>query len=184
MLHAAPKFVTLCLIVLITSLANAQIQNQNPASAPTDFYVGKWVLTFIGTPQGDGVSRLVLERKNGNLTGEMVDPSGKGKPTPLTKVIENKDGIEISFSAQGFDVSVTLNKVDADNLKGSLMNMFEAKAVRIRESEDFFCRHMGNDLHWYTARRWCFSSGSGEKKWKPHWRDGGPIRKRKTNSFN
>ena len=138
MLHAAPKFVTLCLIVLITSLANAQIQNQNPASAPTDFYVGKWVLTFIGTPQGDGVSRLVLERKNGNLTGEMVDPSGKGKPTPLTKVIENKDGIEISFSAQGFDVSVTLNKVDADNLKGSLMNMFEAKAVRIRESEDFF----------------------------------------------
>ncbi len=132
MLHAAPKFVTLCLIVLITSLANAQIQNQNPASAPTDFYVGKWVLTFIGTPQGDGVSRLVLERKNGNLTGEMVDPSGKGKPTPLTKVIENKDGIEISFSAQGFDVSVTLNKVDADNLKGSLMNMFEAKATRLK----------------------------------------------------
>ncbi|MGE0657229.1 MAG: hypothetical protein AB7F88_09245 [Pyrinomonadaceae bacterium] len=58
----------------------------------------------------------------------MTDPSGKTKPVPFSKIVESNDGIELFFSSQGYDVSVSLTKVDDDNLKGSLMNMSEAKA--------------------------------------------------------
>ena len=41
--------------------------------------------------------------------------------------------IVLYFSAQGYDLTLDLTKVDNDNLKGSLMNMFEAKAIRVKE---------------------------------------------------
>ncbi|GJQ41119.1 MAG: beta-glucosidase [Ignavibacteriota bacterium] len=110
-----------------------QPESSEVYSSINDFYAGKWELTFVGTPNGDAVSHFALSRKDSKLTGEMTDPSGKTKPVPFTKIIESKDGVELFFSSQGYDVSVMLNKVDDDNLKGSLMNMFEAKAVRIKD---------------------------------------------------
>jgi hypothetical protein len=63
----------------------------------------------------------------------LIDPSGTMKePIPITNVEEEGDVIKIYFTAQGYDVNVELKKEDDNNLKGSLLGMFESKAVRIK----------------------------------------------------
>lgn len=104
----------------------------------TDFFAGKWQMDVAGTPQGD--IRLVanLVRKDGKLTGELKDPTGKlPEAIPITNLEEAPAQITLYFSAQGNDVNVELKKVNADTLKGSLMNMFETVAVRLKDN-DFF----------------------------------------------
>lgn len=97
-----------------------------------DFYAGKWEILFKGTPNGDGTLVTELIRQDGQLTGELKDPSGQAAAIKITRVDEKENGIEIFFTAQGYDVSVVLNKVDNDNLKGSLVNMFDATAKRMK----------------------------------------------------
>lgn len=97
-----------------------------------DFFAGKWEIIFLKTPNGDGKLHTELIRQEGKLTGELKDPSGQVEPIKISRIDEKENGIEIFFTAQGYDVSVVLNKVDNDNLKGSLINMFDAKAARIK----------------------------------------------------
>lgn len=103
------------------------------AAAPADFFVGKWEITILGTPNGDAKMTTELIRKDGKLTGELKDPSDPTKPANPITGIEEKDGrIEIAFSASGYDITLPLTKVDDDNLKGQLMGMFDAKAKRVK----------------------------------------------------
>jgi len=51
----------------------------------------------------------------------------------ITKIEESAEKIVIYFSAQGYDVNLEFNKVDDNTLKGSMMNMFDAKGLRIKE---------------------------------------------------
>ena len=102
-------------------------------TAPKDFFAGKWEISLTGTPNGDVKFLTNLIRKDGKLTGELVNPEDptNGK-RPITKVEENGDKLAIYFeSSQGGEISIDLAKEDADNLKGSLMN-FDAKAKRIK----------------------------------------------------
>ncbi|MDZ7876173.1 MAG: hypothetical protein U5L45_00805 [Saprospiraceae bacterium] len=47
--------------------------------------------------------------------------------------IEEEAGkITLYFSASGYDLNLPLEKVDNDNLKGKLVDMFEATAVRVK----------------------------------------------------
>lgn len=101
-------------------------------SQSTDFFIGSWDVVIIGTPNGDSKMIATLIRKEGKLTGSMQD-SAKTVQMPLTNVVESADNIELFFTAQGYDVSISLNKIDNDNLKGSLLQMFETKAVRRKE---------------------------------------------------
>jgi cytochrome c len=50
----------------------------------------------------------------------------------LDKVEEKDDKITVYFKIANYDVNVILEKEDADNLKGMLMGMFKAKAVRVK----------------------------------------------------
>ena len=97
-----------------------------------DFFAGKWELNVLGTPNGDAKLILNLTRKDSKLTGFLTDPA---KPTeekiPLTNVEEGKENIVIYFTAQGYDVSDNLVKVDANKLKGMLMDMFDSTATRL-----------------------------------------------------
>lgn len=109
-----------------------------PASVATttaapDFFAGKWELLIVGTPQGDVKMVADFTRKDGKLTGEMSDPADAQKEkTPITNIEEEATKITIYFSASGYDLNVPLEKVDDDNLKGQLMNMFETTAKRIK----------------------------------------------------
>ena len=99
---------------------------------PTDFYAGKWEIAIMGTPQGDSKLIADLVRKDGKLTGQLTNAA---EPTaekiPITSIVENGDKLALSFSAQGFDLTIDLTKVDNDNLKGSMMN-FDTTAKRLK----------------------------------------------------
>ncbi len=102
-------------------------------ATPTDFFVGKWEITIIGTPNGDSKMVTELVRKDGKLTGELKDATDTTKPAiPITSVEEKDGGIEISFSSSGYDITLPLKKEDNDNLKGQLMGMFDTKAKRVK----------------------------------------------------
>jgi hypothetical protein len=103
------------------------------AALSTDFYAGKWEVTFIGTPQGDAKMVATFTRVEGRLEGVISDPTGQIKESiTMTSVDEGTDKITFNFKAQGYDIAVDLEKVDDDNLKGMMMNMFESKATRMK----------------------------------------------------
>jgi cytochrome c len=107
--------------------AKAQETNAN-----TDFFVGKWETTILGTPQGDASMILDLTRKDGQLSGTITPKTGDTKTQDLDKVEETPEKITIYFTASGFKVNVSLAKEDSDNLSGTLMGMFKTKAVRMK----------------------------------------------------
>jgi hypothetical protein len=127
------KKASIILIALFFGIAlNGFSQTATPAPA-ADFFVGKWEITIMGTPNGDAKMITELVRKDGKLTGELKDPTDPTKPAnPITGIEEKDGGIEIAFSASGYDITLPLTKVDEDNLKGQMMGMFDAKAKRIK----------------------------------------------------
>lgn len=100
-------------------------------NAKGDYFVGKWDLTFKGTPSGDSRMIANLVRKEGKLTGNILDPEGKNPATPITDIKESARQIEIFFMAQGFKVNVLLDKEDTNMLIGKMMGLFETTAVRL-----------------------------------------------------
>jgi hypothetical protein len=115
--------------------AVATTPSATPTKAATaDFFVGKWEISILGTPNGDAKMVANFTRKDGTLIGEMSDPTDAQKDKiPVSKIEEETDKITIYFTAAGYDLSIPFEKVDDDNMKGMLMNMFESKAVRIKE---------------------------------------------------
>jgi hypothetical protein len=104
------------------------------STAPADFYAGKWEISILGSPRGDVKFSTNLVRKDGKLTGELANPTDATEvKRPITKIEESAKKLVIYFeSSQGGEISIDLDKVDDDNLKGSLMS-FEATAKRIKE---------------------------------------------------
>lgn len=108
--------------------------NDANAQAKTDYFPGKWAVTIIGTPQGDSKMNFVFERKEGKLIGSVQDSTGKVVST-ITQINETDKTINASFTVDSYDVTLSLEPVDADHIKGNVMDMFEAKGVRIKENE-------------------------------------------------
>lgn len=118
----------LFLLVLFVS-----VKGFSQAAPPADFFAGKWEITIFGTPDGDAKLVTELIRKDGKLTGELKDPTGKRpEAIPITKIEEEANKLTIYFVAQGMDINVNLDKVDDDHLKGSLLGMFDSTALRIK----------------------------------------------------
>ncbi len=125
------KKVSLFLFVLLLGVA-VKGMSQAPA-APAEYFAGKWEISILGTPNGDAKLVANLVRKDGKLTGNLTNPA---EPTaeaiPITSIDESGEKLGLAFSAQGYDVTMELNKVDDDNLKGKLLNMFDATAKRLK----------------------------------------------------
>jgi hypothetical protein len=116
--------IVLCTFFAITAKAQ---------TAP-DYFAGKWNVIIMGTPQGDAKMTFLLERKDGKLTGAVQDSTGT-EISKLSKVEEKDKTITAYFTAQNYDVSLTLEPIDDDHVKGSLMGMFDAKGARVKESK-------------------------------------------------
>ncbi|MCR9065383.1 MAG: hypothetical protein NXI00_15525 [Cytophagales bacterium] len=123
------KKVSLIFVTLIFTVVRAVYAQED-----ADFFVGNWDVVFIGTPQGDAQMVAEISRDNGDLQGVLVFEEN-AEPIPITEIIEDGDQLTLYFSAQGYDVNVVLKKVDDNNLKGSLMNMFDATASRVLEQD-------------------------------------------------
>jgi hypothetical protein len=99
-----------------------------------DYYVGKWDVLTEGTPSGDTHSTLILTRgEDGKLTGTFQSP-GKDA-TKLTRVEEKEDNVTCYFVASGYDVYLYMEKIDQDKMEGSMMDMFDSYATRIKEEK-------------------------------------------------
>lgn len=102
---------------------------------PSDFFAGKWKITMVGIPTyGDLTLTTDLVRQDGSLTGSLNIVGDKyNEQIQISKIEDNKDKVTIFYTVEGFDVNLELTKVDSDNVKGSLMGMFEAKGTRLKE---------------------------------------------------
>jgi len=128
---------TVMLALTVSLTVKAQTAAPATAAATTttaDYFAGKWNITVMGTPNGDAKMTFVLERKDGKLTGAVQDSTGK-EMSKITQVDEKDKTITAAFKAQDYDVTVTLEPVDDDHVKGSLMGMFDAKGVRVKETK-------------------------------------------------
>lgn len=103
------------------------------AQAPTDYFVGKWKVLTVGLPSGDATSIVTLERKDGKLTGSMMQ-DGKPAPNVFSKVDEKGKSVTAYFSASGYDVYLYLEKEGDHNVTGSMMDMFDCTGTRIVET--------------------------------------------------
>jgi hypothetical protein len=119
-------FIALIMGLFITITVKAQ--------APKDYFVGKWTVTVFGTPDGDKKMNFVFERKDGKLTGTVRDSTDK-EVTKIAKVDEDAKNITANFNISNFDVSMVLEPLDDDHVKGSVMGMFDAKGVRLKEND-------------------------------------------------
>ncbi len=103
------------------------------AQTTTDYYPGKWNIVVYGTPNGDVKLNFILERKDGKIAGAIQDTTGK-ELTKLSQVDEKEKSITAYFNLMNYDLTLTLDPVDDDHVKGSLLGMFDAKGVRIKET--------------------------------------------------
>lgn len=101
------------------------------ASAQTDF-PGKWDVLLKGTPNGDIHMMITLKDSVGVLKGGYDDFETKTFK-PFTKVEKKDDSASLFFSAQGYDLTLVLKLKDDDHVEGSLMSMFEATGVRVKQ---------------------------------------------------
>ncbi|HTD42123.1 MAG TPA: hypothetical protein VK671_15950 [Mucilaginibacter sp.] len=122
------------LSLILTAVLGLFLSLNANAQATTDYFPGKWNVTVMGTPNGDAKMTFVLERKDGKLTGAVQDSTGK-EMTKITQIDEKDKTITAAFTIQSYDVSLTLDPVDDDHVKGSLMGMFDAKGVRVKENK-------------------------------------------------
>jgi hypothetical protein len=99
-----------------------------------DYFVGRWAVVVMGTPNGDSKMNLVIERKDGKLTGTVRDTTDK-EMSKITTIDEKDKTITAAFTVQSYDVTLTLEPMDDDHVKGSLMGMFDAKGVRVKETD-------------------------------------------------
>ena len=123
------KKVNLFLVIFLLGIC---VKGFSQTTAPTDFFAGKWAISVTGSPRGDVKFLTDLVRKDGKLTGTLVEAGDPTEKRPITKVEESATKLVIYFeSSQAGEISVNLAKVDDDNLKGTLMS-YDATAKRLK----------------------------------------------------
>jgi hypothetical protein len=101
----------------------------NPLSP--EYFEGKWAVTVKDTPQGTAVIPMRFETVEGKTKGFfMEDQSGTEKE--MSSVTISGDVLTAHFNITGYDVYVSLKKVDDENALGSLMDMFTAEAKKVK----------------------------------------------------
>jgi len=112
--------------LLLSFGANAQ------AKTGADYFVGKWNVLVVGTPNGDAKMLVTLEQKDGKLTGTLSNP-GQGEPTKFSNVEVKENSVTVYFTSSGYDVYLMLEKKDDNKVAGSMMDMFDATGDRVIE---------------------------------------------------
>ena len=121
------KFKAVLVILFVLSIATAvKAQTSN-----TEYFSGKWSVILKGTPNGDAKMIFVLEKKVDSLTGVVLDTTGN-QISKIDKAELKDSTVTLYFNAQGYDVSLVLNRKDEDHVTGSLLNMFDAEGERIK----------------------------------------------------
>ncbi len=122
------------LIQLIACLSVIFVNGQAPAKTGAEYFAGKWNVLIKSTPNGDIRMVFAFENKDSKFTGVVQDTSGM-ELFKLTSVELKENEVTSYFSAEGYDISVTLIKKDEDNVTGNMMAMFDVEGVRKKEKD-------------------------------------------------
>lgn len=101
------------------------------ASPDEKYFEGKWHVLVKGTPNGDATIPVRFETVDGKTTGYFTE-EGATEEKKMSSAIVAGDVINTSFNISGYDVTLSLTKVDDDNTKGDLMGMFDAEGKRVK----------------------------------------------------
>jgi hypothetical protein len=124
------KKLSLLLAITIGLLFSPAVKAQSTAN----YFIGKWAITVAGTPNGDTKLTFAFERKDGKLIGTVRDSTDK-EVSKITEIDEKDKTINAAFTINDHDVTLSLEPVDDDHVKGSVMGMFDAKGTRIKETD-------------------------------------------------
>lgn len=117
-------------LLLMLTATTAQAANTNE-----EFYLGQWTVSMKGLPQGDADMDMQLSRNDeGQLNGSLT--LGEQKVSfERVSISETGGDLTVYFTSMGYQVYLTLHKTDDDNqLRGSMMGMFNATAKRITDN--------------------------------------------------
>lgn len=117
-------FITACILFLSMG-AKAQSQKT------VDYFTGKWDMLVRGLPDGDTKMFILLDKKDSTLTGVIQDSVGT-EISKFSKVELKENGVTVYFTAQGYDVYMTMDKKDEEHVTGSMMGMFDAEGIRVK----------------------------------------------------
>ncbi|WP_339880196.1 hypothetical protein [uncultured Algoriphagus sp.] len=95
------------------------------------YFEGKWNVLVKGTPHGDATIPVRFETKDGKTTGYFKE-EGVEEEKKMSSAVINGDVISTAFNISGYDVTLSLKKVDDDNAKGDLLGMFDAEGTRVK----------------------------------------------------
>ncbi|MEB2785555.1 hypothetical protein [Algoriphagus persicinus] len=96
------------------------------------YFEGKWSVLIKGTPNGDATIPIRFETKDGKTTGYFVE-EGATEEKKMSSATISGDVINTAFNISGYDVTLSLTKVDDDKAKGDLMGMFDAEGTRVKK---------------------------------------------------
>jgi hypothetical protein len=119
--------INLVAVILVVIATNVNAQTQ------TNYFIGKWDVLVKGLPNGDTHMKFNIADSAGHMKGVLLDTTAAHMDIPLTKIEQDGDKVTLYFSTQGYDVSLLLAKKDDDHATGSLMGMFDANAIRLKE---------------------------------------------------
>ena len=123
------------LIVLLFAVAFSFAGlNAQTTSTPESFLEGKWNVFVKGTPQGDVTMPVKFEVKEGKLKGYYTDLESKTEKAMDTVYYENEKYM-MGFVIMGYDLKFVMAKKTDDTMTGSLMDMFDVEATRIKEEK-------------------------------------------------
>jgi len=110
------------MLLLIASNVNAQ-QSGN-------YFVGKWELLIQGTPDGDTKITMIIDRKEGKLEATLL----MSVEIKITDIKETEKSIKLAGTTPDGNnyIDISIEKVDDDNVKGSVADMFDLKGQRIK----------------------------------------------------
>ncbi len=109
--------------------------NAQTPSTPESYLEGKWSVFVKGTPQGDVTMPVRFEVKEGKLKGYFTDLESKAEKPMDTAYYENEKYI-MGFLIMGYDLKFVMAKKSDDSMTGSLMDMFDVEATRVKEEKE------------------------------------------------
>lgn len=124
---------SLCILMFAFTGIHAQASTATAAKAN---FLGTWDFVMLGVPDGDVNCKLILDEKDGKLSGYFkFDETDAGKIAIENPII--KDSVLI-FNAplKSYDVDFNLSQNKDGQLNGTLFNgMFNATAKRSETAE-------------------------------------------------
>ena len=118
------------LLLLLVALT-ATISWANPPHLTPEYFEGKWAVTVFDTPQGTATIPMRFETKDGKTMGYFIEDAS-GTEKEMSSVSISGEVLTANFNIQGYDVYVTLKKVDDEMVTGSLMDMFKKKKKKVK----------------------------------------------------